>query len=152
MNYLYQASHKIVNKNLPLASHLSSLMVGCAKKAVLRMEPAVKRTICKHCQSPLIPGKTARVRLVSKPAKAIKWTCLACGENRKIPTKKGHKLWWDQPEAVKCILDFSPKVTDSSKFLKTQKESMPAEKGKQEVDDRELNNKETNEKINLEKL
>lgn len=113
-------------------------------------EPAVKRTICKHCQSPLIPGKTARVRLVSKPAKAIKWTCLACGENRKIATKKGHKLWWDQPEAVKCILDFSPKVTttDSSKSLKTQKESIPAaEEGKKQVD-REFQNKETDEKKN----
>lgn len=65
--------------------------------------------MCKACQSPLVPGKTARVRLVSKPVKAVKWTCLACGSSKKFPTKEGYKLWWDQPEAVRCVFDYTPK-------------------------------------------
>lgn len=101
-------------------------------------EPAVKRTICKRCQSPLIPGKTARVRLISKPTKAIKWTCLACGNNRKIPSKKGYKLWWDQPEAVKCVFDYASK--------KSQNESISAKEIKKETNT-QLKEKEANDTL-----
>ncbi|XP_046739555.1 ribonuclease P protein subunit p21 isoform X2 [Diprion similis] len=111
MNYLYQASHlmAIQSKNPVAASYYGNIMLGCAKKAVLRMSPDVKRTICKRCQLPLIPGDTARVRLVSKPMKLVKWTCLTCGATRKFPTKKGYKLWADQPEALVELFDYTPK-------------------------------------------
>ncbi|XP_071564650.1 uncharacterized protein Rpp21 [Temnothorax nylanderi] len=115
MNYLYQASHLMALKNRVAASYFGNNMVACAKKAVLRMEPNLKRTICKCCQSPLIPGETARVRLVSKPVKSIKWTCLTCMNTKRYPTKKGYKIWLDQPESVVEMLDFTPKSKNKNK-------------------------------------
>ncbi|KYQ59611.1 Ribonuclease P protein subunit p21 [Trachymyrmex zeteki] len=109
MNYLYQASHLMALKNRVMASYFGNHMFACAKKAVLRTEPNLKRTVCKCCQSPLIPGETARVRLVSKPIKGVKWTCLTCMNSKRYPTKKGYKLWLDQPESLVRILDFTPK-------------------------------------------
>ncbi|KAI4488160.1 hypothetical protein M0804_005008 [Polistes exclamans] len=109
MNYLYQASHMISLKNRVAASYYGSMMMGCAKKAVLRVEPNLKRTVCKQCNSPLIPGETARVRLCSKRVKGVKWTCLICLNSKMYPTKKGYKLWIEQPEAIVETLHFLPK-------------------------------------------
>ena len=100
--------------------------------------------MCKACQSPLVPGKTARVRLVSKPVKAVKWTCLACGISKKIPTKKGYKLWWDQPESVRCVFDYTPKPriesfkseiesSESTSKIEIEIEVNPPEKEKEQV-------------------
>ncbi|EZA61428.1 hypothetical protein DMN91_003689 [Ooceraea biroi] len=108
MNFLYQASRLMVLKNRSVASYYGNNMIGCAKKAVLRIEPDLKRTMCKRCQTPLIPGETARVRLTSKPVKCVKWTCLTCTNAKRFPTKKGYKLWLDQPEAVIEMLDYTP--------------------------------------------
>lgn len=77
----------------------------------------MKRTVCKCCQSPLIPGKTAKVRLVSKPTKSVKWTCLTCSGTRRIPTKKGYKLWADQPEALVELFDYTPKLNEDKNDL-----------------------------------
>ncbi|OAD54483.1 Ribonuclease P protein component 4 [Eufriesea mexicana] len=89
-------------------------MVGCAKKSVLRLGSDIKRTICKCCQSPLIPGETARVRLVSKPIKGVKWTCLTCFSIRMYPTKKGYKLWAEQPNSIVQIFNYGSKSDDKS--------------------------------------
>lgn len=72
-------------------------------------EADIKRTICKCCQSPLIPGETAKVRLVSKPVKAVKWTCLTCLSVKRYPTRKGHKLWTEQRSSVAQMFDYSLK-------------------------------------------
>lgn len=72
-------------------------------------EPDVKRSICKSCQCPLVPGETARVRLLSKPIKAVKYTCLLCKSSRILPTKKGYKLWTQEPESIVKIFDYTPK-------------------------------------------
>lgn len=109
MNYLYQASHLMASKSQVMASYLGNNMLACAKKAVLRAEPNVKRTMCKCCQTPLVPGETARVRLVSKPIKGIKWTCLTCMNTKRYPTKKGYELWLDQAESTVRTLDFTPR-------------------------------------------
>lgn len=75
----------------------------------LSREPNLKRSICKCCQTPLIPGETARVRLTSKPIKRIKWTCLTCMHTKRFPTRKGYKLWLDQSEAIVETLNYAPK-------------------------------------------
>lgn len=123
MNYLYQASHLMALKNRVAASYFSNNMVACAKKAVLRMEPNLKRTICKCCQSPLIPGETARVRVVSKPIKGIKWTCLTCMNTKRYPMKQGYKMWLDQPESIVEMLDFTPKSKNEN-FQKSGSENI----------------------------
>jgi len=126
-------------RNRVAASYFGNNMVTCAKKAVLRMEPNLKRSICKCCQSPLIPGETARVRLVSKPVKGVKWTCLTCMNTKRYPTKEGYKLWLDQPESIVEILDFTPK----SKNKNVQKPSCTdvPEKIKEQIENHSENPK-----------
>ncbi|OXU31630.1 hypothetical protein TSAR_016120 [Trichomalopsis sarcophagae] len=99
MNFLYQASFLLSSKNKALASYYGSIMTSCAKKAVLRVDHNLKRTVCRACQSPLIPGKTAKVRLMPKN-KLIKTVCLICKTKKQIPYKGKHKLWFDQSEAL----------------------------------------------------
>ncbi|XP_076172390.1 ribonuclease P protein subunit Rpp21 isoform X2 [Ptiloglossa arizonensis] len=120
MNYLYQASHLMALKNRVAASYYGNTMIGCAKKSVLRIESDIKKTICKCCQCPLIPGETAKVRLVSKPIKAIKWTCLTCLSIKKYPTNKGYKLWTDQPNSVIETFNYAPKIKNSNSNSKTE--------------------------------
>ncbi|XP_058805755.1 ribonuclease P protein subunit p21 isoform X2 [Phymastichus coffea] len=109
MNYLHQASLLVSSKNTALASYYGSVMISCAKKAVLRVEHHLKRSICKTCQSPLTPGETAKVRLLSKKKKIIKTTCSICNRSKRIPINKKHNLWWDQPEAIVETFDYSLK-------------------------------------------
>ncbi|XP_015588459.1 ribonuclease P protein subunit rpr2 [Cephus cinctus] len=131
MNYLYQASQFVASKNKTVASYYGNVMVNCGKKAVLRMEPDLKRSICKSCQTPLIPGETARVRLGSKPRKLIRWTCLTCRSIKKFPTKQGHKLWSDQAESIVQIFDYAryskmangSSVQPDSHYVKTNPQS-----------------------------
>ncbi|XP_011162210.2 ribonuclease P protein subunit rpr2 isoform X1 [Solenopsis invicta] len=114
VNYLYQASRLMALKNRVAASYFGKNIQACCNKAQIRMEPNLKRTICKYCRGPLIPGETARVRLVSKPIKGIKWTCLTCMMyTKRYPTKKGYKLWLDQPESVVETLYFKPKSKET---------------------------------------
>ncbi|XP_034936767.1 ribonuclease P protein subunit rpr2 isoform X2 [Chelonus insularis] len=104
MNFLYQAS-QIMAKIDPVASSFyGNAMINCAKKTVSKIEPDIKRTMCKSCQSPLVAGETARVRLMTKPIKSIKITCLLCKTSKRIVNKKEYKLWLECPESVVKIL------------------------------------------------
>jgi len=88
----------------------------------------LKRTICKHCHTPLIPGETARVRLMSKPIKGIRWTCLTCMNTRRFPTKEGYKLWLDQPEAVVEILDYTSQSEENVQTSQVREKCSGSEK------------------------
>lgn len=76
--------------NLPmvgLSRILSKSMKVIAKKAVMRMDPSVKRNICRSCHLLLLPGYTSSTRLLSSGSHRhkVKIACLACGHQRKIP-------------------------------------------------------------------
>ncbi|CAG5075904.1 Similar to RPP21: Ribonuclease P protein subunit p21 (Macaca mulatta), partial [Cotesia congregata] len=119
MNYLYQASKLVSKHDTITASCFGNAMISCSRKAVLRIETDLKRSICKCCQSPLIPGETSRVRLITKPIKAVKTTCLICKTSKKIPTKPGYKLWTENPDSINQIFNYTPKIKQSH--------SLPAE-------------------------
>ncbi|KAI0682543.1 RNAse P Rpr2/Rpp21/SNM1 subunit domain-containing protein [Cytidiella melzeri] len=57
------------------------------KKTTVRMDPTVKRTLCKKCAIVLVPGSTALVRVKSSGphGHVVLWTCLACKTTRRIP-------------------------------------------------------------------
>ncbi|CAD1469533.1 unnamed protein product, partial [Heterotrigona itama] len=95
-------------------------------------ESDIKRTICKCCQSPLIPGETARVRLVSKPVKGIKWTCLTCLSIKRYPTKKGYKLWTEQPNSV--VLNYTSKSVDEKSVVEAQKRNLDKENSVKDIE------------------
>ncbi|GAA5977993.1 hypothetical protein JCM11641_004352 [Rhodosporidiobolus odoratus] len=72
---------------LPVSRHLAKEMVEVAKKATVRMDPAVKRTKCKGCGGVLVPGMTSRVRI--KPSgphgRLVVHTCTSCRSQRRLP-------------------------------------------------------------------
>lgn len=125
--FLLQASQSFVKKDVVLSSFYGDMLTKCSKRAVLRLYvfpiskqklcrkksnesnilyvfnfrgTEIKRSICKVCQSPLIPGQTANVRLKSKPTRCVVWRCLTCNSTKKYPTKQGYKLWSENNEAV----------------------------------------------------
>ncbi len=55
---------------MPRDSVLSSYYCGMVKKlslkSMLKLDPSVKRSLCKKCSSPLVPGLTSTVRLNSR--------------------------------------------------------------------------------------
>lgn len=75
----------------------------------------LKRSICKSCQCPLIPGETAKIRLLPRKKKILNTTCLMCQKSKRIPVKPKYKLWLDQPEAVAEILQYENSYEESNK-------------------------------------
>ncbi|XP_046675635.1 ribonuclease P protein subunit p21-like [Homalodisca vitripennis] len=90
-------------------------MVQCfrnvAKKAVVRAEPEMKRKLCKGCNSLLIPGDNARVRLKKKPDPRLIWTCARCGTIKRFGVRKDYKIWIEREGAVVETMTFSNNPT-----------------------------------------
>ncbi|KAI8994007.1 RNAse P Rpr2/Rpp21/SNM1 subunit domain-containing protein [Trametes punicea] len=57
------------------------------QKTMVRMDPTLKRTLCKGCDTVLLPGLTATVRVRPLPShgEAVYHTCLTCRTTRRIP-------------------------------------------------------------------
>ncbi|KAI0335126.1 Rpr2-domain-containing protein [Cubamyces sp. BRFM 1775] len=57
------------------------------QKTMVRMDPCVKRTLCKGCDAILMPGATATVRIHPLPShgEAVVYTCTNCQTIRRIP-------------------------------------------------------------------
>ncbi|CAI8024688.1 Ribonuclease P protein subunit p21 [Geodia barretti] len=66
MNFLFQASLAVLSAN-PSHPQLSRFYVhtmkNVGKRLVLRMDPGMKRMLCKGCDSLLVPGVTATHRV-----------------------------------------------------------------------------------------
>ncbi|KAI0358550.1 Rpr2-domain-containing protein [Trametes cingulata] len=57
------------------------------QKTMVRMDPSLKRTLCKGCDAVLLPGTSATVRVKPLPShgQAVVYTCLTCRTSRRIP-------------------------------------------------------------------
>ncbi|KAG8229816.1 hypothetical protein J437_LFUL008185 [Ladona fulva] len=92
MNFLYQAA-KTVLLNSPnsdnIVSHYGRCMVKIGKKAVLRIDRDLKRTICKGCGNVLVTGVNSTVRQRKKKGRRrIVVTCLLCRTVKRFPKNK----------------------------------------------------------------
>ena len=84
MNYLYQLAYEALKlNNKPLARFYIYTMKGISKRLVIKIDKSIKRTICKYCNSLLIPGITMRVRVSSKRETHIVETCLYCNNQKR---------------------------------------------------------------------
>eukprot|EP00833_Pecoramyces_ruminatium_P012592 jgi/Orpsp1_1/1186624/evm.model.d7180000052053.1 len=76
----------ITNNNyplLPLSRYYSTTLNIVAQKTVSRMDPNVKRSICKCCKTPLIPGLTSNIEIDDNETKyAIE--CKSCHTKREF--------------------------------------------------------------------
>ncbi|KIY74103.1 Rpr2-domain-containing protein, partial [Cylindrobasidium torrendii FP15055 ss-10] len=105
LNFLYQASiymNGISREDAPtksnkkrrkrittdqLSRHYISEMKAVGQKTIVKMDPAVKRTLCGGCDAVLIPGSSATVRVKKSltHVHTMIYTCNHCKETRRIP-------------------------------------------------------------------
>ncbi|XP_017067659.1 ribonuclease P protein subunit p21 [Drosophila eugracilis] len=70
MNFLFQASNLMAAGNqTKLAAHYGKLCRNVGTKALMRMAPAVKRSLCRLCFLPLIPGVNTELQVAGAPNK-----------------------------------------------------------------------------------
>ena len=118
MNFLYQASHLILARPKitgDLPAYYGSSMLTVAQKSVLKIEPYVKRDLCKGCGNLLKPGLSVKIRVRSGK---LVCTCLRCGTIKRFHTKRGYKIWIERSDA--CLeeietQDFTENHTSSAK-------------------------------------
>ncbi|XP_032997435.1 ribonuclease P protein subunit p21 [Lacerta agilis] len=104
LSFLYQAAHCVLRQNpenQELARFYCHTQNSISRRLVLRQDPSVKRTICKSCFSPLVPGVSSTVR--QRKHRHQRWTvvrCLNCGLTKRFLSNPDYKLWSEQPEAL----------------------------------------------------
>lgn len=64
----------------------------------------VKRTICKGCRAPAIPGVNTKVRIKKKH---VIWRCCVCNTKKVYKATPDYAPWTLRQEAVVDVLDYS---------------------------------------------
>ncbi|TFK53537.1 Rpr2-domain-containing protein [Heliocybe sulcata] len=103
MNFLYQAGaylstlpaeassreapHPAAGQKRRKARAYVDSMRTVGQRTVVKLDPSVKRTLCRSCNLILIPGTTATVRIKSSPSHehVVTYTCTTCNSARRIP-------------------------------------------------------------------
>ncbi|XP_055608343.1 uncharacterized protein LOC129755741 isoform X3 [Uranotaenia lowii] len=108
MNYLYQASVLMSELPVPALSGVyGKLMKSIGKKAVLRIEPAIKRTLCTRCGVALNPGSTATYSDHRKKNYCyIQAECKHCGYSKRFVNRKNHQIHLENPKSLLESLHF----------------------------------------------
>ncbi|KAH8400575.1 hypothetical protein KR222_007112, partial [Zaprionus bogoriensis] len=70
MNFLYQAANLMAHSggNNTLAAYYGKLCRHVGTKSLMHMSPALKRTLCKRCSLPLLPGVNTKLKTEAKLA------------------------------------------------------------------------------------
>ncbi|KAK7204519.1 RNAse P Rpr2/Rpp21/SNM1 subunit domain-containing protein [Myxozyma melibiosi] len=103
-----EVSTKATAATAPLSRLYASQMRAVAQKSVLKLDPSIKRTICKRCDSVLIPGSTLSVHVENLSKKAVPHadvlvhTCKVCGGQKRYPVgqNREHVLFTDREDIV----------------------------------------------------
>ncbi|EGV65612.1 hypothetical protein CANTEDRAFT_101696 [Yamadazyma tenuis ATCC 10573] len=108
ISYLYQVSQMMLQnpKFHTLSRVYSRNATVISKKAVLKLTPNFKRTMCKQCNTILVAGATLRVRLEnlsgSKDPKndVLIYSCMVCDTVKRFPVGKDrqYELFSDKHE------------------------------------------------------
>ncbi|GAA5934672.1 ribonuclease P protein subunit RPR2 [Sporobolomyces koalae] len=140
---LFGKSKKRVESFKPISRHLVRMMKEVAKKATVRMDPAVKRTLCKHCDAVLVPGVSSSVRIKpSRPhAHLVVYTCSACLAQRRFPAPPllaESAVPSVQSEPANLNAEFAPLPVDgptaaTSRDRRTKREKREARQAQQPV-------------------
>lgn len=98
INYLYQLSTIIADECPGLSSIYNSILKGLSQKSLLKIDPEIKRNICKRCNTMLIPGKTVTCRIIKKSKGSIKWSCTFCGKSKIFRKNNNYCTWSENSE------------------------------------------------------
>ncbi|EDO29170.1 predicted protein [Nematostella vectensis] len=101
LNFLYQAACATIAsnpRNTGLARFYASTMKTIGERLVLKLDPSIKRTVCKHCCALMVPGVTSKVRIRARRERHVVETCLSCGVVKRYLARKDYKLWSEQAQ------------------------------------------------------
>ncbi|XP_076058458.1 ribonuclease P protein subunit Rpp21 [Oratosquilla oratoria] len=93
MNYLLQVSHWLCQKERKMARNAGSLAMSIGRKCLIRMDPLLKRSLCKGCGVVLIYGINATVRFRKKRQKHLVITCHNCRTIKRFVNDSKYRLW-----------------------------------------------------------
>ncbi|KAK9480843.1 RNAse P Rpr2/Rpp21/SNM1 subunit domain-containing protein [Lipomyces japonicus] len=111
-SFLYKAAVLMSNTSnqsdtVPLSRLYLSQMRTITKKNVIRMDPNVKRSICKRCDSLLSPGTTSHVKVENLSASqspacdVLTSTCRFCGGQKRFPVgNRAYQVFTEKPENI----------------------------------------------------
>jgi RNase P subunit RPR2 len=105
VSYLAQASHLVVGFNENLARMYGSTLRRVAQKSVLRLHPSVKHSLCPVCDSTLVPGATASVRIESGSDTRAVLSCAHCGFARRFKSRSKRRT---APAAAVAVVVAQP--------------------------------------------
>lgn len=95
LNYMYQRAHYLAVQEAlhqrPAAGSTLCIehLLSLAKRSVIRLDPAVKRSICMRCHRVLIEGLTASTQVVDlKRLHKLQCRCVGCGHVRETHAGK----------------------------------------------------------------
>ncbi|XP_050032689.1 ribonuclease P protein subunit p21 [Dermacentor andersoni] len=105
MNFLYQVASKVLEQDPSagkLASFYGHVLHMISRRVQAKLDPSIKRSLCKKCSVLLCPGVTCteRLRASAQRGQRLVVTCLRCGTIKRFPTKRGYQLWYDKAEAL----------------------------------------------------
>lgn len=110
ISYLHQvSSHLALNPQyLALSRGILRTASLVLKKTVLKLTPALKRSLCKGCDTILIPGLTMSMSLentskgVLPHADILQYRCLSCAAVKRFPVGKDrHYVLFSEREDVR---------------------------------------------------
>ncbi|KAI7831579.1 RNAse P Rpr2/Rpp21/SNM1 subunit domain-containing protein [Gamsiella multidivaricata] len=96
------------------ARFYTSTMREIGRKNVIRVGPAIKRTICLRCEALLIPSVSCEVRIRATPQLHSVVTCTACGAFRRYFCMPGRGIENDRWEPEKPSAANSPLTEELS--------------------------------------
>ncbi|XP_067128408.1 ribonuclease P protein subunit p21 [Centruroides vittatus] len=106
VNFLYQAAYTVLAMtptNFNLIRYYGRTIKMICQKSQIKLDPDIKRTMCKKCYIILYPGITSTFRLKSKRSKHSIIKCLTCGTIKRFLNKADYELWYNRPEAQVSI-------------------------------------------------
>ncbi|CUM45193.1 uncharacterized protein AC631_03481 [Debaryomyces fabryi] len=108
ISYLYQASsHFATRPKYDILSRAIARNVNLiSKKSVTKLSPILKRTICKGCQTLLVPGVNESIEIENQSKEKtphndiLVHSCKTCGKKKRFPVGKNrtYKLFSEKDD------------------------------------------------------
>ncbi|CAO3655258.1 unnamed protein product [Mucor fragilis] len=90
--------------------HLNNHMKQITGKLVMRLDPSIKRTVCKRCDTPVIPVITSTSRIKSKPTPSVIQTCKICKSKRRYTSQTPNHQLFSERSDVNMLQDAQDQV------------------------------------------
>jgi ribonuclease P protein subunit RPR2 len=88
LHTLFRRAREVIHENPELAQRYAKMARKIAMSVKLPLPIEYRRQICRHCKSFILPDVNCRVRTQSRREPHIVVTCLICGKQSRIPSKK----------------------------------------------------------------